>query len=45
MCQEGQYISHLLNFIEEKTSLNHTKLNDNNEYKYISAKSVFELEE
>jgi len=33
-------------FYKRKTSLNHNKLNDNNEYMYISAKkSVFELEE
>jgi len=32
-------------FYKRKASLNHTKLNDNNKYMYISAKSVFELEE
>jgi hypothetical protein len=35
----------LTEFHKRKSSLNHTKLNDNNEYTYISAKSVSELEE
>jgi len=35
----------LIESYKRKTPLNHNKLNDNNQYTYISAKGVFELEE